>query len=629
MTAKNYIFIFTITPVQSFISQARKTRDLFAGSQILSELTKEAVGLAKKKGAEIIIPSGDLDKAHSISNKFVAIFENIKEEDLEIIGKDIEFRTLLHWKNKIAHETLRNIKGNKQSKPKNEKEFSLKFNDHITKYFNIYWLFYPIENNSYENAYKEAEKYLGAIKNVRCFEQFDTEENHRKCSICGERDAIVYREIKFKKDGGTEPAFAYKNSLLLPNNPLIESNEGLCGVCFVKRFYVKNEDSKSHITKKSSNKSAFPSTAKIAFLNVENRASDILKEKLEKYKDKDFLKQENFFNEQLYYEENLTKKYFKDQGLDESKLFEAKSKLQEIYQLAKKEKIPITRYYALIKFDGDSMGKWLSGEYLKDKSQLKDFHKALSYNLLKFAEHSRKYLDGELDGIQKGKTVYAGGDDFLGFINLKYLFEVLEYFRKAFDDLVNCSLVCYKKENKNLTFSAGIVIAHYKDPLSLVLDWVNKLEEEAKSLDEKNAFGIAVLKRSGEIRKAIYKWDKLEYIQNIYRSIVEREEFNSSFITKLEESFKKIFIDFYLYEEENLEKIKEEIELEEKQNFILVESKRVLGKSSNISDKKERKKAINSMNDQLNQLIDYENYDLQNFFGILNIIKFLEREISV
>ncbi len=619
METKEYIFIFTITPVQSFISQARKTRDLYAGSQILSELTKEAIKLAKNKGAEIIMPSGDLEKAHSISNKFVAIFENIEEEKLEIIGRDIEFRTLLHWKNKIANKTLENTTNIKKLSKNtceriNYKEFYCKFNDHIMKYFNIYWLFYPIENNSYENAYKEAEKYLGAIKNVRCFEQFDTEENHRKCSICGERDAIVYKQ-------SSDPLYKYQNSMDL-NTYLIETNEGLCGICFVKRFYVKKEDSKSDVTEKGSIESSFPSTAKIAFLNVKNRATSVLKNKLEEY-EKD-LKQGEFFNEQLYYEENLTKKYFKDHGLDKSKLSEAKLKLQEICQLAKKEKIPITRYYALIKFDGDNMGKWLSGEYLKDKSELKYFHQSLSEKLRKFAESSKNCLDNK-----KGKTVYAGGDDFLGFINLEYLFEVVDKFKEEFENQVSKPLKDEFSLDKELTFSAGIAIAHYKDPLSLVLDWVNKLEEEAKSLDNKNAFGIAVLKRSGEIRKAVYKWDKLPYIQEIYKSVVGREEFNSSFITKLEESFRKIFIDFYLYEEKNLERVKEKIELEEKQNFILAESKRVLKRSSNISDKKEKKKAIGLMNNHLNQLIDYENYDLQNFFGMLNIIKFLEREILV
>ena len=39
----SHLFLFTIGPVQSFIAQARKTRDLKAGSDILSELIREAI----------------------------------------------------------------------------------------------------------------------------------------------------------------------------------------------------------------------------------------------------------------------------------------------------------------------------------------------------------------------------------------------------------------------------------------------------------------------------------------------------------------------------------------------------------------------------------------------------------
>jgi CRISPR-associated protein Cmr2 len=37
------LLLFTIGPVQSFISQARKTQDLYAGSKLLSVLIGEAI----------------------------------------------------------------------------------------------------------------------------------------------------------------------------------------------------------------------------------------------------------------------------------------------------------------------------------------------------------------------------------------------------------------------------------------------------------------------------------------------------------------------------------------------------------------------------------------------------------
>lgn len=43
-----HLFLFTISPVQSFIAQARKTQDLYAGSLLLSELIDFAIHELKK-----------------------------------------------------------------------------------------------------------------------------------------------------------------------------------------------------------------------------------------------------------------------------------------------------------------------------------------------------------------------------------------------------------------------------------------------------------------------------------------------------------------------------------------------------------------------------------------------------
>ena len=43
MTKKKYLFLLTITPVQDFISQARKLKDLFGGSDILSKMAETGI----------------------------------------------------------------------------------------------------------------------------------------------------------------------------------------------------------------------------------------------------------------------------------------------------------------------------------------------------------------------------------------------------------------------------------------------------------------------------------------------------------------------------------------------------------------------------------------------------------
>ena len=49
-------FHFTLGPVQGFVAQARRTRDFWAGSFLLSWLAGVAICAVEKQGGEIIFP---------------------------------------------------------------------------------------------------------------------------------------------------------------------------------------------------------------------------------------------------------------------------------------------------------------------------------------------------------------------------------------------------------------------------------------------------------------------------------------------------------------------------------------------------------------------------------------------
>ncbi|HAE51365.1 MAG: hypothetical protein CMO30_21230 [Tistrella sp.] len=53
--------ILSITPVQEFVGQARRTRDLWAGSYLLSWLSAQAMAAVKEAGGEIVMPQVDDD----------------------------------------------------------------------------------------------------------------------------------------------------------------------------------------------------------------------------------------------------------------------------------------------------------------------------------------------------------------------------------------------------------------------------------------------------------------------------------------------------------------------------------------------------------------------------------------
>ncbi len=54
MTA--HLLVIALGPVQDFISAARRTRDLWFGSYLLSEISKAAARAVRKAGGELIFP---------------------------------------------------------------------------------------------------------------------------------------------------------------------------------------------------------------------------------------------------------------------------------------------------------------------------------------------------------------------------------------------------------------------------------------------------------------------------------------------------------------------------------------------------------------------------------------------
>src|SRR5690349_13716188 len=88
-----YLFLFTIGPVQDFIAAARRTRDLWAGSQLLSELSRTAAkALRDDYDAQLIFPApskqGKELKDHDVVNRILVSLTTLEKP--EIVGEKIE-----------------------------------------------------------------------------------------------------------------------------------------------------------------------------------------------------------------------------------------------------------------------------------------------------------------------------------------------------------------------------------------------------------------------------------------------------------------------------------------------------------------------------------------------------------
>lgn len=590
-----HLFLFTLTPVQNFISQARKTQDLWAGSRMLSAFIGKVYDAITKEGGTVIFP---LKKSDSMPNRILASFNFTKtDQELKDLGKKIADEVAIELHNLIQKAETK-IGKTEYDKIKDAFEKQLK------DYFSTFWVFVEVENGNYAATYDKADRLLGAVKNSRTFTQ--NPEQGRKCSLSGEQNALVFNKASL-------PSFATNVAQI--KSDMIDDKEGLSAISFIKRFYPFDSKRKS-----------FDSTTDIALLKTIQEAPqafqdfenifDILKaaeqEKCLKLEGKEWTQ----FNEQFFYEENLTSKKIPcKQQLEIAK--KAHKKLRD----ALKEKgLKFTKYYAILLFDADSMGAWLSGEYLNDReNKLQDFHTHLSGLLSGFADYAKNYVDGDKNGNgKKGLTVYAGGDDYLGFVNLHYLFEVMKHLREQFKLQVSDKIPDSRfqiKDNKEMTFSAGIFIAHYKTPLSEVLNWARKMEKEAKDTDNKDSFGIAVLKKSGEIHKAVLPFKTMKDGKDIWFSELMREvregletHFSSNYITVLQG-------------EMELLAEKEDAKIIQIMNF---EIERLVLRAKNKATKEEAKE----MAKKVIQVYEPNKRNIKNFNASLSICDFINRKLQ-
>ena len=617
-----YLFLFSITPVQAFIEQARKTQDLYAGSQILSHLCRAAIEASKLTPGQIIFPNYDpksIGSGYCLPNRFLARFE-ANGETLKQLGEDVKdaVKKTFH---EMATIVIEKHTGRKKLSPEEERQ--------IETYLTINWVFVPV-NGDYKTAYKNIERSLGAIKQVRTFDQLEQAPG-RKCAICGERNVKFYRKTE-KESEDKQPRIPKK--LFLTNESeatiwkyhecspkLLQDGEGLCAVCYAKR-------AAEEYNQLSNFDSDFPSTGEIALFDAIRQLKKPLRNWIEASYDPqvvfDLAQHRHQKAEDLKTSLKSSKSRYTEKMLNDIKNAES------LWEELQRDEIKVSSYYALLRFDGDSMGNWLSGSKLAPGSDPFEFHKALSARLKAFAEHARTLVRPF-----EGKIVYVGGDDFLGFVTLKSMFAVLRRLREAFRAEVHEKLFAGEKQfeledaTSELTFSAGVVVAHYKTPLSEALKWTHTTEKAAKEANaEKDRFALAVLRHSGEIHHTLFKWKEGDvWMPRIFHRIVTRirkEVFSTTFLDHLEREFRPLLDQ--LGEMSYNELLQAEIKR-------LIEKSCLLAKRPNESRERFEKRksaAIRAMSGDLLKLLASKSPKRwgENVFSALGIIDFFTRKAA-
>ena len=531
-----HLFLFTIGPVQSFINEARKTQDLFISSKIISDLMEDAlewlvnqkyIRFESAEDTDLIFPHWD------VQSKPHRLLAFVTTGDINKVGDDLS--------NYIAHQLLEHAKPlyNLSNSP-------ALINQHISDYFKTYWVAQAIDaNQTYSTEiYHSLEAELGMIKNIRSFNQL--EGKGRKCTINGKHNVMFYRKSRseFEREqriGPSMNSYLLKNKLFMSSDEVaiidyddfasielangqikkitekqLQPGEGLSAISLLKRLY------------KYRHNLSFPSTAEICLLHLLNSDNSIPSLTA-------FLGSMDIFTSperreyQLFFEENLNQRYLEKYGIIKHQNKQTNqyildelgkqyygyqdSTTNQFYPGLKKELINRgqslnkSKYYAIVHFDGDKMGKMLSGQLLKNSNtNLFNFQKKISKLLGDFSVAAANILDQKKNGHQRGRAIFSGGDDFLGLINLNMLFDVLMEFHDVFYQTVNRALQQDYELKQNFTISAGVSIAHYKEPLSIALQNARIAEKAAKEKGDRNAISFNVSKHSGNQHQFIYKW---------------------------------------------------------------------------------------------------------------------------
>jgi len=530
-----FLFI-TIGPVQSFIASARKTVDLWAGSYLLSQLSLYCMKyIAEEFGPDsIVFP--DLHKQKcikewieskgvrledqdvldpfyaSIPNKFLAIVEYSQAESL---AKTVEDELRKRWI-KISDYAKKHFKSQNQLKDsalwdKQVKTFP-EFYHSTTKW--------PKDLNEF---YQKFEMYFN--------EQFSQKFKVFDSTI---KDIVETKTYNFRIDAfyGLIFEMARRDLEAIKMTTNFESYTGEDG--------IDNDNLSGRFEHVVSIKMEDDTDDKLNALDAIKRyCADVLYRK-------------------------VVESHFEVIGHNFGGRVPSTDEIATGELLPEEKKRNIDKEgakIAVLLMDGDSMGKWISGQKApKWKESFSDFtlnhptfkekikedflesqrfvypayHRAITSALTNFTTYVNKIV-----AEHGGLLIYAGGDDVMAFLPAFEAFECANELRKAFcgKDLqikeeekviefkdgfiIKNGIPVSQVMGLNASMSAGITIGHYKYPLAELLKYAREAEHKAKNDEGRNAFALYTVRRSGQISFSSSKWDSPKDVLKLAEDILK------------------------------------------------------------------------------------------------------------
>jgi CRISPR-associated protein Cmr2 len=482
MKVVNYIVIFTIGPVQSFIAEARRTADLYAGSFILSQLSAAAARTIQSPH-QLIFPHPDtLDRKTGTPNKLVAILQIVHEAETAKAIAEVAQKA-----QKAAEKCWHDISAVALMQlGLQDPKFHPLWERQKNNLLEFHWIALPVAGD-YMKTYRRANEALDARKRLRLFNQ--AVEEDLKDSLSGQRQAL-----RTQSENAVE---FWKRIAQQHKERRVKEHERLDTIAAIKRFGVaKNYPSVSTIASMDFVHALEPADRESLIEKI-GSAGDLF------YEVDGFARGFPYDGDLLYTATYQEKRLANSYGKAES---DVRPIVEELERLYKKVGFEPSPYYAILVMDGDKMGKHL--DHCADRLQ----HQEISEQLGAFADS----MDA-LVAKHYGSLVYAGGDDVLAFLPLRSALEaaaeVNQRFRSTFADWQQ-----YDKEGAEIPFtmSAGIAIVHHMAPLDWALTEARAAERAAKNQYGSEAIVVRLLKRSGDSKQMGGRWETAPLVQDLH-----------------------------------------------------------------------------------------------------------------
>lgn len=543
---------FTFGPVQGFVAQARRTRDLYAGSFLLSHLARTAMKAAQDAGGTVLLPDltaierlADTTEHAVAPNRFVAQFD--EPDGAASAARNAASKLQEEWRS-IADKVWKRFL---DQVPGKETETPTIWDRQIGNFWEIAWAVGDAQDTDL----------LDRRKNWRTPPWMVEHGDH--CTLMGRWQELsgFIRSRQQPLQAAYWKAVQQQVKSAGASELDLEDDERLCAIAFVKRFFpLVSQDAIG----RDLGMDNWPSTVSIAAVPWLKKIKTANAEVLERCKAYTELARDEpgawvssprriralgDFPAEAGGFPNLSGNFLNRTALKNDRGTRLKNKdlrpklLEALARLEGATRDRAGNCYALLLMDGDYMGR-LIRKYQNDLAKV-------TQALATFSEQAPDSVDAH-DGV----CVYAGGDDLLAMLALDRALEAAAAVRNAYRNAFQAQGITADKDG---TISAGLVFAHYRCAFSRVLKYAHELlDGVAKDGAGRDALAIGVLKPGGVTCQWVGKFDP--FIQNgshcfqplieAYQRESDRERhqvnsegprLSSSFLHNLRERYAELF----------------------------------------------------------------------------------------